>query len=561
MIKKLKKDTDMKKYILLVVIAFLSIFFVLGSSLAWQGRMAGMGDPYGLTNDDSDFLIHPSLITRGKGFDFYSNFDFRYTGISKWDMDIDLDGFNGIGAPPPTNPYSISESFDASGDQYDYKALLGSAFSLGAGRMGVFFAYEGMNRDIDGDAVYPFDPSVLSDSSTSADYDLESDIDDFSLRLIYGFPVDVNHLNLGAEAKISYVNEKQSSEWENNAGRSFLNRPNVIIRNAWAANTLWFQVPYDSDYWQAEFKASANGQVCLDSMGPIDVTLSFGGGPIFAGDNEYRYESENVAVSGANLDADGDVSGFNLGGDLWVRVPVSDTFALPFVVSVHYTEKIRDGEGQISTPFEFPVFRNPDFSYEQKEESFVINAGGGVDMKLCNTSRETVGLFYTYLDSSDDLGITLDYPSGFPSAVYDEKVPGYTEHRVTLKLGWETDLSSTATIRTGFSTFYGFIEKEYEFYLSYDAPLPIPLSERDAASLDGHQWGIMASIGGSFKFSSITLEPYVNAGYRDLDLDGDLDMDAFLFTPIPITIEMRGDIDESRQEWFVGGGLSILFGS
>ncbi|MBW1815293.1 MAG: hypothetical protein JRJ39_17085 [Deltaproteobacteria bacterium] len=415
----------MKKQMLLLVLVLLSVFLVFGSSLAWQGRMAGMGDPYGLTPDESDFLIHPALIVGGEGLDFYSNLDFTYTGISEWDIDIDdMDGF--------------SESFDSSGDQYDYGALLGTAFPLGTGRMGIFFTYEGMNRDIDGDADYPWDPSVNFDSSTSADYDLKSDMDDFSLRLMYGLPIDVNCLNIGAEAKISYINEKQSNEWENNVGGSFLNRPIVTIRSNWPNNPLWFQVPYDSDYWQADFKASANGRICLESMGPIDVTLTFGGGFIFAGDNEYKFESDYPGVSGSDLDADGEVSGYNLGGDLWVRVPVSDTVALPFLVSVDFLQKTRDGKGQVSSPpYEIPLLSNPDFDYEQKEESFVIDAGGGVDIKLSDSSSGTVGLFYTYLNTSDDMEITLDYPSGFPSALYDNSVPDYTEHRVTLKLGWQ----------------------------------------------------------------------------------------------------------------------------
>jgi hypothetical protein len=538
----------MKKQIVLVLLVLLSVFLVFGSSLAWQGRMAGMGDPYGLTPDDSDFLIHPALIVGGEGFDFYSNLDFKYTGISKWDIYIE----------------PFDESFDSSGDQFDYGAMLGPVFSLGTGRMGIFFAYEGMNRDIEGDADYPGDPSwpPFADASTSADYDLESDMNDFSLRLIYGLPIDVNCLNIGAEAKISYIDEKQTSEWENNDGRSLLNRLNIIARNHWAANTLWFQVPYDSDYWQAEFKASANGRICLDNMMPIDVTLSFGGGPIFAGDNEYKYEAENTGgPPGAHFDADGDVDGFNIGGDLWVRVPVSDSIALPFLVGVHYNEKTRDGEGQVNTPFEFILYRNPDFSYEHKEESLIVDAGGGLDIKLSDTCRGTAGLFYTYIDSSDDVEITLDYPSGWPSAIYDEDLPNYTEHRVTLKLGFETDLSSTAAIRTGFTTFYGNIEKEYEYKLSYP---PIPSSfigQRDIASLEGYQWGITASIGGRFKLSSITLEPYINAGYRDIDLEGDWSTNLTLLMPPLAGTSGSGDMDESREEWFVGAGLSILFGN
>ncbi|MBW1815294.1 MAG: hypothetical protein JRJ39_17090 [Deltaproteobacteria bacterium] len=78
--------------------------------------------------------------------------------------------------------------------------------------------------------------------------------------------------------------------------------------------------------------------------------------------------------------------------------------------------------------------------------------------------------------------------------------------------------------------------------------------------MDGNQWGITASLGGTFKLSSITLEPYINAGYRDLDLDGDIDFDALLIIPF-YAGSASGDIEESREEWFVGAGLSILFGN
>lgn len=546
----------MRKQMVLIFLGLLSVFLIVGSSIAWQGRMAGMGDPYGLIPDDSDFLIHPALIVNGEGLDFYSHLNFKYTGISQWDMDIDFD-YNGLVIPVGPVSGNYKESFDSSGDQYDYGALLGPVFSLGAGRMGIFLAYEGMNRDIDGDADYTGSFSaVVPLYSTSADYDLESDMDDFSLRIIYGLPVDVNCLNLGAEAKISYVNEKQSNKWDDNGGISFLNLPISTFRSHWEANTLWFQVPYDSDYWLAEFKGSANGRICLDNMMPIDVTLSFGGGPIFAGDNEYKYEAEYSGVGSTDLDADGDTDGFTLGGDLWVRVPVSDTFALPFLVGVHYTEKNHDGKGVLNG-----LAYDSDFEYEHKEDSFVIEAGGGADIKLSDSSRGTVGLFYTYLDCSDDVLITLNSPIGPPfSAVYEDSVPDYTEHRVTLKLGWEKDLSSTATLRTGFNAFYGFIEKEYVLDLSYPG-IPSPFyTERDEVSLDGHQWGITASIGGSFKVASIALEPYINAGYRDLDLDGDLDSTAFFLPPI-IALQADGDVEESREEWFVGAGLSILFGN
>jgi len=529
----------MKKFVFTVMAVAAVTLALSATAYSWQGRMGGMGDPYGLTIDDSDFLIHPALITRGEGLDVYSHFNFTYTDISKWDIDLDLGTWN--------------ETFDSSGDQFDYGALLGTAFDLGPGRMGIFFAYEGMNRDIDGDADYD---NSATDSSTSADYDLKSDSNDFSLRIIYGLPIDVNCLNVGAEAKISYIDEKQSNEWENNDGASFLNHPMASLEYWWEANTLWFQAPYESDYWDAQFKASANGQICFDSMSPIDVTLTLNGGFIFSGDNEYQYDAKYPGFERACVDADGDVDGYNLGGELWVRFPVDDDFSIPFLVRAQFHQKTRDGNGTFHDPDDLFQYGIDGFgvSFEQKEESFVIETGGGLDMKLTNNSQMAAGVFYTFINSTSDFDITLDDPSTPYTGTYEDKAPDYREHRVSLKMGWEKSLSDATLIRAGFNTFFGFIDKDFVY--SYNDILGF--YEHDTGKLDGHQWGIMASFGSSIKLSSIILEPYINAGYKDLDLDGDLDIEAVL----PSTGgSASGDIDEDRQEWFVGAGLSVLFGN
>jgi hypothetical protein len=61
----------------LVVIVGLLTLSLAGVSHGWQGRMAGMGDPFGLVQDESDFLIHPSGIADGKGTNFYGNYRFN----------------------------------------------------------------------------------------------------------------------------------------------------------------------------------------------------------------------------------------------------------------------------------------------------------------------------------------------------------------------------------------------------------------------------------------------------------------------------------------------------
>ncbi|MBW1814501.1 MAG: autotransporter outer membrane beta-barrel domain-containing protein [Deltaproteobacteria bacterium] len=504
------------KKILLVVVG-LVVFAFVGNSYSWQGRMEGMGNPYGLVS-------------------------FTYTDITQWDLDAE----SGVG----------DTYYDASGDQQDYGAMAGTAFPVGPGRLGIFFAYEGVRRDVDGDADYSDMGSTSGDGSTTADYDLESDMDDFSLRFIYGLPINVNCLNVGGEMKFAYRDEEQKNKWDNNVGYSFLNIPTISQTGFfWVeANTFMFQIPYDSDYWDAQFKGSVAGKVCPAGIKPIDVVFSFGGGFIFAGDNEYTFEGELDPFRDAYVDGDGDISGWNLGGDLWVRVPVSDTVVLPFVVRGEYFQKNRDGDGVVSDPDFIVGIDNYDFRYEHEEESFMIEAGGGIDMELSDISRMAVGLFYTYLDRSDDLEFTLDDPTpGLWMLVYDHNTPDYKEHRITLKTGWETSLSNSFALRAGINTFYGWINKDLEYRYD-DYGLAGGNFERNDGSLEGNQWGINASLGATINLKKVSFEPYINGGYRDVDLDGDSRFTSSGGGGITM------DVDESREEWFIGAGLSILFG-
>ena len=60
----------MKKNCLFFVIISFLVLSLAGVSYGWQGRMGGMGDPYGLVEDESDFLFHPAGIANGKGINF-----------------------------------------------------------------------------------------------------------------------------------------------------------------------------------------------------------------------------------------------------------------------------------------------------------------------------------------------------------------------------------------------------------------------------------------------------------------------------------------------------------
>ena len=54
------------KKVFVAVLMFFVVVTLAGTSYAWQGRMAGMGNPKGLIGDESDFLIHPAKIVAGQ---------------------------------------------------------------------------------------------------------------------------------------------------------------------------------------------------------------------------------------------------------------------------------------------------------------------------------------------------------------------------------------------------------------------------------------------------------------------------------------------------------------
>src|SRR4030042_1663741 len=109
------------------------VFVFSGVSYAWQGRMGGMGDPFGLLADESDYLIHPAKIAKGEGVRFYGDYRFTHTGVMNWDYDVNVFNSGGL--------LLRSYRYNTSGDEQAHDSLLGLAFPLGPGRMGLFFNY------------------------------------------------------------------------------------------------------------------------------------------------------------------------------------------------------------------------------------------------------------------------------------------------------------------------------------------------------------------------------------------------------------------------------------
>jgi hypothetical protein len=523
----IRKEGIMKKLLVFMIGLSLLVFILSGVSYGWQGRMGGMGDPYGLISDESDFLIHPAKIAQGEGVRFYGDYRFTYTGVTDWDYE--LDRFN-IG-----DNFLRLYDFETSGEQYSHDALLGAAFPLGPGRMGVFFSYDGTRGAYDG-----YETLWDEGDYEYYNYDLTNDLDAFALRFLYGLPV--MGMDLGVELGMAYRNEKQES-WIQEQEIGGTGTQNSIT--SWRdldLNLFPFMIPYDSDYWELLWKAGIGK--AFDSM---DITVSLRGGYIVCSDNHYEYlYQEPVSFNGYNVDMDGNVTGWRIGSDIWFRYGLGEGLALPFLVSIDYAEKKRDGDG-IGTGI---IDTGELYDYAHNEKTFDLKAGGGLEKEFDGDVIVGVNLYYNYLQQRDGVCFTITHPLANPHRYDNSELPSHREHMAILRLAGEKEFSPTVALRMGLNVFYGWVQEDFEFtYNNY-----VDILFTDDISLDGSHWGIGASIGGTIQFNSFTLEPFVNGGWQAYDLDGDGDR-IYAVWGIDDLYEMK----KSRSEWSIGGGMSILF--
>jgi hypothetical protein len=512
----------MSKRCLLLLLPLL-LLALASTSYAWQGRMGGMGDPFGLVADESDFLIHPAKITNGEGIRFYGDYRFTYTGVLDWDHDRGLFETDGtlVGF----------YHFDTSGEEYRHNALLGAGLALGPGRMGLFFEYAGKRGDYDGSE------DILGVPSFGV-HDLTSEFDNFALRLLYGLPIGA--FKLGGEVQFAYRQEENKALyyrtdgyalWKNSFWDGLLADDNLFV----------FMLPYDSSYWEALFKGSLEGKV-----GPLDLEFTLRGGFLFGGDNTYEYERQvPIGTPDDRFVLKGDVKGWRIGGDIWVRYPVNDALSVPLLVRIDYQEKTRDGDGPGQLGF-----AGDNFAYENKEQSLHLTIGGGLDKEISKGAKIAAGIYYNYLQGKNDIEvqwyqlgvILLNYGySGFPDS---------TEHQVMLRLAGELELSPTVTLRMGLVPFFGWVQEDFKFAYNTTAN---PSIQTDNVSVDGYHWGVGVSVGGSVRFQRLTLEPFVAAGYEELALDGD----GSYFESLPRT--RLYEMDLTRRAWSIGGGFSVLY--
>jgi hypothetical protein len=493
-----------KRYLLLLLP--LLLLALAGTCYGWQGRMGGMGDPYGLVADESDFLIHPAKIARGEGIKFYGDYRFTYNGVTDWDYEFSRFSLAGV--------WSRTYWDNVSGDEYRHNALLGAAFPLGPGRMGLFFTYDGMRGDYDGD--------YASTGGSFERLELMSTLDNFALRLLYGMPL--GGFKLGGEVQFAYRQEKKETK-------------SYTATSTWV-NEYWYWInvymwPYESSYWEALLKGSIEGKV-----GPLDLEFTVRGGFDFASDNEW---DENGTPVYRN-DLTGGVQGWKIGGDLWARYPLGNGLTLPFLVRVDYQEKTRDGDG-----LGWGMSAGNSFDYEHEERDLAITVGGGVDKELDAETRVAASIYYNYLQRTENLSLNASYPGGWE--MDDNTYPDSIEHRVLLRMAGERAFSPTVSLRAGLSFFYGWMVPSMKFFSTYS------IGGFDMTESSGHgtHWGVGASLGGTIKFKPITVEPFVSGGYQQLHQKGD--GEASDETGPQYLIDVR----LSRSEWNIGGGFSVLF--
>jgi hypothetical protein len=510
------------KSLFIVILGFL-VFLIAAPAHSWQGRMGGMGDPYGLVQDESDFLIHPAGIANGKGINFYGGYRFNYTDVMDWNFSFKYFGVGNALYPAKS-----------SGDEYQHDALLGAAFPLGPGRMGLFFQYSGRRGNYDG-------KEIENDFGTPnfSKFNLDSDLDSFALRLLYGLPM--GGFKLGSEIQLAYRREENKSKFYfdifgTDVGPAILTN-NPLGQDDFSVNTFPFMMPYNSKYWEALLKGSLEGAV-----GPAKIAFTMWGGIIFSGDNKLDFRGLDITgptYFGSSMK--GDVKGWRTGSDLWLRYPLAEGLSLPFLVKIGYQSKNRDGDGPV-----FGGMGTEIFDYKNKEKNFWLEVGGGVDKELAKGTRIAAGIYYSYLWNKNAFILNDTAPGGW--AILDNSpYPEHKEHRVILKLAGEKEICPMTTMRMGMNFFYGWVKEDFIYHFSDSTP-SFSLENNFP---DGYHWGIGAFLGGTVKFNRFSVEPFISGGYQKLSLNGS--------GVSPNLIFLLTESDKLRKEWSIGGGLSIKF--
>ena len=504
-------------------ICFALVFFFFAfenTGFGWQGRMGGMGDPYGLIPDESDFFIHPSKMKKGENAKFYGHFRYTYRDVTDWDY--------GLNRFLPTGVFDRFRHFYTSGTENTFNGNIGSTFPAGPGAMGIFFFYEGERGKYDGSEQYRTTAALENFL-----YDLSDKRNHFQLTSIYGFTL--GDIKMGAELGIANrSDDKESFIYDTNSIRGTQNYP-----WSWAfphLSTFPFMIPYDSDYTEIQGKIGIQGR-----WDASDIVATVRGAHIISGNNNYVYIYQSpLGNTTSYVDMDGDVKGYRVGTDVWFRHSLHDNLDLPFLLEVNYVKRERDGLGT-------DLFSGDLYNYTHEERAFDLTVGGGAEKSSPNGGLFGIGLYYRYGETKDAPGFYRITPAGTARVEDNIEFPLHKEHTVLLRIAHEKGISSSTTARGGIDAFYGWVDEGYQRFGYLTSTL-------DDVSLDGNHWGIQGSIGATVHCGTYAFEPFVNGGYQSLDLDG-----TGASTQPAGTIAILG-MDKIRKGWFIGAGISILFG-
>lgn len=555
----------MKRFVGITAVLALMVGLCAADVFATQGRMGGMGDPYGLVNDETDFLIHPSYLADIKAQQIFGDYRFTYRSID-WSWSGSLATNNLFG-------YTVDSArgkWDSSGDAFEHDATLGIVAPVGSGTGGAFFSYKGVRSNFDGDTT--LSGNAYSNSlGIGSRFNMQSDSDEFSMRFLYGQPIS-GDFKWGAELQFGYQQEKNDTSDSLSSvtlnGTQYLG--NASLRGT---NGIWgllypFMMPKDDNYWDVTVKTGVDG-----SFGPAKVGVTVRGGAFVGGDSKWKYSdvasvpSEPFDLSN-RFDLNGSVDGWKLGGDLWVRVPYSSTVSLPFIVRVDYMDKNRDGSGigtVASTTgldsgiLDFDAFsQSSAYNYSGKEKLLNIETGGGIDVQYSSTLKLAGGLYYNYISDKQSLSLTgniadvnvlnMSVPV-FVNFNYDG-YPDRTEHLARFRFSAEQKYSPDLVLRGGLDVFGGFASESYAFYPSVNNATLLS----NKGTLDGTHWGLIGSLGTSFKVQNVLVEPFVQAGYEELSLSDNSGSTSVLGVPL-----LPWSLDKDRNDVIVTTGVSVKF--
>ena len=506
----------MKKILFALTLCFcLSSFH--GTACAWEGRMAGMGNPSGLTEDSSDVLVHPSKLKSGEAGQYYGHFQYTYRDVKDWDYRLDRSQPNGA--------FLSFRDFDASGTEHVYNAGFGSTLALGAGTLGIFLSYDGAQTNHDGNEAYR--------TATTAEnfvYNLDNDVGDIAIRSIYGF--QVGGKNIGLELGFAY-RDRENRSWIND---TLLNRGTQNYPWSWAfphLSTFPHMIPYASEYYELQGKAGIEGKIKS-----ADIFMTVRGSHIISGDNSYIYIWQRpVNTTTTHVDMDGDADGYGIGSDIWCRHFLRQGLSLPFLLSLDYIQVERDGRGANAA-------NGDQYTYWHDHKAFQLTLGGGVEIAYAKGDILGLGLYYRYSDAEDAVWFRRLRLNGTWRIGDNSESPQQKAHRLTLRLSREKEISTTTVLRGGFEAYYGLVDEDY----THLAPLTNTL---DSFSIDGAQWGIQGSFGCTYNAGGVSFEPHLNAGFSSLDLEGPGSRN---------TETWVNNLDKVRREWFIGVGITVLFG-